>query len=133
MGEDPSYYFSAGTTRATDAAEHPDAGWLHEVQTDDVIVVTGNATVRHPANTWVDLEIRAAGRDGYVIQLTTEPTNETRASSPQVSDVQWGTSIPKDYGSIELRAGDDRIRIIEKDDATTPRLFSLPNPIDRQE
>lgn len=133
LGEDPAYYFSSGTTRTADSHENPAAGWLHEVQTDDEIIVTGNASVRHPANTSVDVEIRAAGRDDYVIQLTTEPTNGTKAATPQVSDVQWGTSIPSDYGSIELRAGTERIRIIENDEATTPRLFSLPNPITLQE
>ena len=94
------------------------------------MIVTGNASVRHPANTSVDVEIRAAGRDDYVIQLTTEPTNETKAATPQFSAVQWGTSIPSDYGTIEVWAGNERIRIIENDDATTPRLVSLPNPIE---
>jgi hypothetical protein len=97
------------------------------------MIVTGNASVRHPANTSIDFEVRAVGRDDYVIQLTTEPTNETKTGTPQVSDVQWGTSIPSGYGSIELWAGNERLRIIENDEATTPRLFSLPNPIEIRE
>lgn len=47
------------------------------------MVVTGNATVIHPANTTVNVEIEAVGRDDYVIRLTTEPTNETKGSGPQ--------------------------------------------------
>jgi len=130
LGDDPPYYMTAGSTSAIDAQPDPHAGWLHEVQMDDTMVVTGNATVVHPANTDVDVEIEASGQDDYVIRLTTEPTNETKADQPQQTRVEWGASLSSDYGSVELWAGDERLRIIENDEATTPRLFQLPNPID---
>jgi len=129
LGDDPAYWTAGSGTHPADENPYGNAGWFHEVQLDDRTVLTGNASVVHDPGERVDLNVTAVG-DDYVFRFETVPDEgPKKGTGPQVSRIQWGTSVASDYGSIEIWVNDERVLTIENDEATTPRLFFLPNPL----
>lgn len=123
LGEDPPYSYSTG-------GSSPAAGWLHEVQIDDRMVITGNASMTHAPDQDLRLLIEAAGGDRYVMRFQrVQAEGPTKGNGTQVTTVQWGTSLPRTYGTLEIWVDGEHLRTIENDEATTPRLFALPNPL----
>lgn len=129
LGEDPTYWTASAGAHPASETPYENAGWLHEVQLDDRMVLTGNASVVHAPDERVALKVTAVG-DDYVLRFETVPDDgPTKGAGPQVSRIQWGTSVAADYGTVELWTNGQRVRYIENDEATTPRLFFLPNPL----
>lgn len=127
----PPYSYSASTSPDPGAISTA-GGWVHEVTIEDREVVTGNATVVHPAAQTVELAIsRTAPRTYELAFRTTAAETTVKGGDGDVATtIDWGVSLPVDYEEYVITVDGTLVRRVTNDGATTPRLLGLPQPLE---
>jgi hypothetical protein len=127
----PPYAYSTATASDVEAVLAGPGGWLHEVSIDDIVAVTGNATVRHRADETVRLTVTRTAPGTYEFAFETVPatTTEKTGEGTVASTLTWGVSLPADYEAYRITVDGTEVRQVRNDGATTARLLDLPHPL----
>jgi hypothetical protein len=125
-------YSTAGPSCYDGPPEH--AGWLHVVVNGETWAVTLNATIVHPPETEIDVNISQRPTGDYVIAFQTVET--TREKSLSQEDCQTATRLTVATGLTEpkftVTMNGRTIRSVDQDE-TVANLYQLPTPINATE
>jgi hypothetical protein len=124
----PAWSYGIGTGCYDGPREN--VGWMHVVASGEYWSTTLNATVVHPPEKDVRVNLSQRPTGGYEIALRTVDRQDTKRGINETcllaSTLDVATGLPEP--NVVVTMNDREIRAVSQDE-TTANLYPLPNPI----
>ena len=130
----PLLYSTGGSGWLPDP-DSTETGWVHTVAHGKRYDVTFAVPLARDTNQEASVSLTHAGADDYELTFSAGDQESDRENTPRDTDsvpgthVRGGGSIPADFASLRIVAGDEPVRTIRRD-GTFPKLHRLPTPIE---